>query len=194
MVSSSTINQKDNYLKLDARIVSYLFFLFVARFGFGQQIVESLPWEVTRKLAWADFKGKVPPDAESAATTASGISYEYSAHLIHHEVELDFKVTAFFYPNKSWYRPDICDEHILKHEQVHFDIAEVFARRMRMKLRNTSFTENVKAEVKKIYVEVLQELEALQDKYDWETNFSRNREAQERWNVRIADALERLPQ
>lgn len=156
--------------------------------------MESIPWDASRKLTWEDFKGSVPAGSVPAATTASGISYQYSANLIHHEVQLDFEVSAFFYPNESWYKPTICDTHILQHEQLHFDISELFARRMRMKLRNTSFTENVKAEIRKIYQETLKELEALQDEYDWETNFSRNPEAQERWNARIKDALERLPQ
>lgn len=153
-----------------------------------------MEWDASRKLTWSDFKGPVPPDAVPAATTASGISYEYSANLIHHEVKLDFKVTAFFYPNESWYKPEVCDAHILQHEQLHFDISEVFARRMRIKLRNTSFTENVKSEIRKIYRETLKELEDLQDKYDWETNFSRNPEAQARWNAQIKEALERLPE
>ena len=175
-------------------MIIFLFFLTAGSFVFGQEIVESIPWEATRKLSWDDFKGSVPPDAEPTATTASGISYEYSANLIHYEVKLDFKVTAYFYPNESWYKPNICDAHILQHEQLHFDISEVFARRMRIKLRNTSFTENVKSEIRAIYKETLKELEELQDKYDWETNFSRNPEAQERWNAQIKEALERLPQ
>lgn len=151
-------------------------------------------WKADRKLTWNDFKGPIPPDASPAATTASGISYEYSANLIHHEVKLDFEVTAFFYPNESWYKPTICDAHILQHEQLHFDISELFARRMRMKLQQTSFTENVKAEIRKIYRQTLKELEDLQDKYDWETNFSRNPGAQERWNQRIKEALDAYPQ
>lgn len=160
----------------------------------SQDLVESIAWSESRPLTWNDFNGPVPPNADSAATTASGISYSYSANLMHHEVELDFEVTAFFYPNESWYRPEVCDDHVLQHEQLHFNISEMFARRMRMKLRSTSFTENVKAEIAKIYRETLKELETLQDKYDWETNFSRNKEAQARWNEQISDALQRLPQ
>lgn len=178
---------------MDSRLTILLFILSAGSFGFGQEIVESMPWDASKKLTWADFKGPIPFGAVAAATTASGISYEYSANLIHHEVKLDFTVTAFFYPNESWYKPKVCDEHILQHEQLHFDISEVFARRMRMKLRNTSFTENVKSEIRKIYKEILQELDELQDKYDWETNFSRNKEAQARWNAQIKEALERLP-
>lgn len=179
---------------MGSRLTVLFFFLLAGNLGFGQDIAESMPWEASRKLTWEDFKGSVPPNTEPAATTASGISYEYSANLIHHEVKLDFEVTAFFYPQESWYKPDVCDAHILQHEQLHFDISEVFARRMRMKLRNTSFTENVKSEIRAIYRQTLKELEELQEKYDWETNFSRNPEAQERWNAQIKEALDRLPE
>ena len=179
---------------MDSRLIILLFVLFVNSLLCGQEITESIAWDSSKKLTWDDFKGAVPMDAVPAATTASGISYEYSANLIHHEVTLDFKVTAYFYPNESWYKPTICDANILQHEQLHFDISEMFARRMRIKLRNTSFTENVKAEIREIYRETLKELEAFQDKYDWETNFSRNPEGQAQWNAQIKKALEALPQ
>lgn len=141
------------------------------------------------KLTWADFKGKIPPAAVPAATTASGISYRYSANLIHHEVDLDFEVTAFFYPNESWYKPEICDDLILSHEQLHFDIAELFARKMRRELERTSFSDNVKSEIRRIYKDILKELQDYQERYDWETNFSRNKEKQLEWNERVGNAL-----
>lgn len=157
--------------------------------GFAQEIEEGIPWNGNIRLTWADFKGEVPPGEESAATTASGISYTYSANLLHHEVNLDFEVNAYFYPNESWYRPELCNENTLAHEQLHFDITEVFARKMREKLRRTSFSDDVKAEVRKIYSDILRELQTYQERYDWETNFSRNREKQLEWNQKIAEAL-----
>lgn len=158
----------------------------------AQEIEDSMAWDAGRKLSWEDFQGPVPPDAVPAATTASGISYTYTANLIHHEVQLDFEVTAFFYPGESWYRPEICDAHVLQHEQLHFDISELFARKMRLRLERTAFTENVKSEVRAIYREILKELSEFQDRYDWETNFSRNKEAQNLWNQRIAEALSQI--
>ncbi len=155
----------------------------------GQEIEESYLWDADRKLTWADFKGKIPPAADPAATTASGISYKYSANLIHHEVHLDFEVSAFFYPNESWYKPEVCDDLVLSHEQLHFDITELFARKMREKLARTSFSDNVKAEIREIYKKTLEELKKYQELYDWETNFSRNREKQLEWNKKIAEAL-----
>jgi len=167
-----------------------VWFTIMGSLGYSQEIIETIPWQQGQKLKWSDFRGKVPPDAVPAATTASGISYKYSANLLHHEVELDFEVNAYFYPEESWYKPAVCDTFILGHEQLHFDISELFARKMRGRLRNTTFSENVKQEVRDIYQETLKELEAMQDRYDWETNFSRNREAQLRWNARIKEALQ----
>ncbi len=176
---------------MDTRIgivCSILFFL-GCHSGFSQELEETIPWESGKRLVWSDFKGPIPPDASAAATTASGISYSYSANLWHHEVNLDFEVKTFFYPNESWYKPYLCDDVVLSHEQLHFDIAELFARKMRLKLERTSFTKNVKQEIKKIYQETLKELSDFQELYDWETNFSRNREGQAKWNARIAEAL-----
>ncbi|MEQ5790516.1 DUF922 domain-containing protein [Muricauda sp. NFXS6] len=163
--------------------------LLLGFFGLAQEIEEGVPWNENIRLTWAKFKGKVPPTEESAASTASGISYSYSANLLHHEVKLDFEVNAYFYPNESWYRPKLCNENTLAHEQLHFDITEVFARKMRDKLRRTSFSDDVKAEVRKIYADILKELQTYQERYDWETNFSRNREKQLEWNQKIAEAL-----
>lgn len=164
--------------------------VFLGFLGFGQEIEEGVLWNPNIRLTWADFKGKVPPAAVPAATTASGISYTYSANLLHHEVHLDYEVNAYFYPNESWYKPEVCDENTLSHEQLHFDISELFARKMRNRLERTSFSDDVKAEIRKIYKEILEELKDFQDQYDWETNFSRNREKQLEWNQKIAQALQ----
>lgn len=60
---------------------------------------------------------------------------------------------------------------------------------MRKKLAETTFTKNVKAEVREIYRETLKALTAFQNKYDHQTNFSRNVEQQLIWNRKIAEAL-----
>ncbi|MEM7485436.1 MAG: DUF922 domain-containing protein [Bacteroidota bacterium] len=173
------------------KVISIVFFLAFGFLANSQELEESVLWDSNKRLTWADFKGKIPPAAVPAATTASGISYKYSANLIHHEVELDFEVNAYFYPNESWYKPEVCDDIILSHEQLHFDISELFARKMRDKLQRTSFSDNVKAEIRRIYKEILKELKDFQELYDWETNFSRNTKKQLEWNNKIAKALDR---
>ncbi len=174
---------------MDKRIIISIVFTLFGLISFSQEIEESYVWDSKTKLTWNDFKGVIPPDSAPAATTASGISYKYSANLLHHEVQLDFEVTAFFYPNESWYKPSVCNDLILSHEQLHFDISELFARKMRKRLNETSFSDNVKSEIRAIYKETLKELSDFQDRYDWETSFSRNREQQLRWNAQITEAL-----
>lgn len=160
---------------------------------FAQEPDAVITWDSNRPLTWNDFKGPIPPDDVAAATTASGITYRYSANLMHHEVALSFEVEAHFYPDQSWYKPTLCDDHVLGHEQLHFDITELFARKMKRKLQQTTFSDNVKSEIQKIYREIIRELKDWQEQYDWETNFSREKEAQRLWNQKIKALLQQFP-
>ena len=82
---------------------------------------------------------------------------------------------------------------MLSHEQLHFDISELFARRLRTRLRETRFSGRVKAEVRKIFEQVNRELSGFQDRYDRETDFSRNPEAQQAWNRAMSKLLSENP-
>ncbi len=161
--------------------------LFSSLLSFAQQ--EEVLWSADVQLKWADFKGQPDRTSPVAAVTASGISYEFSSLERNGHYEVDYTVSTFFYPEQSWYKPEVCDALILSHEQLHFDISELFARKMRKRMAETQFTKNVKAEVKAIYRDVLKELARFQKRYDQETNFSRNREAQIKWNQEVKEAL-----
>lgn len=163
----------------------FLFFCHAA----NSQELEVLEWNAKRKLTWADFKGQPMVKQSVAALTASGISYQFSTDWKGGELEVDFVVTTYFYPERSWYRPELCDDVILSHEQLHFDISELFTRKMRERLAKANFSKNVKAEVNKIYVQVIKELNQFQNQYDKETNFSRNREQQLLWNQKVTKLL-----
>ena len=149
----------------------------------------AIPWDASRKLRWEDFKGKPFKTAWAAATTASGISYSYTGQERAEGYELQFEVGAYFYPEKSWYQPKLCDEAILRHEQLHFDISELYARKFRNELKKAHFTKNVKAEVRAIYNAILDELHKLQSQYDYETNYSRDPGNQLAWEKKLAKAL-----
>ncbi len=147
---------------------------------------ESLKWTSERKLGWVNFKGKPEERQSVAALTASGISYQFSTKMQEEgEMRIDFKVESYFYPNKSWVQPALADSTILGHEQLHFDISEVFARKMGKRLEVAHFSENVRNEVKAIYASIIKELNAFQNRYDNETNFSRNKEQQLFWERKI---------
>ncbi len=150
---------------------------------------EALLWSPDNRLSWADFRAIPPVTGNIAATTASGISYYFSSMEVNGEMEVDFTVRTYFYPDKSWYKPEICNTVILSHEQLHFDISELFARKMRAELAKTRFTKNIKAEVKAIYRKINSELADFQSRYDSETDYSRNVAQQQAWNAAIKEAL-----
>lgn len=170
------------------KIVLFTFIVFLSGFAFAQD-EEVISWSADRKLQWSDFKGSFFKTHWAAATTASSISYEFSTFEKNGQLYLDFKVGCEFYPNKSWYRSELCDSLILSHEQLHFDIAELHARKMRKRLAESQFTKNIKDEVKTIYKAIVKELYLFQNKYDHETNFSRDLGKQLIWNKMIAEAL-----
>src|SRR5690349_19213237 len=81
-----------------------------------------IDWSASRKLTWADFKGKPDPASTNAALTHSSItlSSEYS------NKQIKYMVSCKFNKLLSWGR--VKNDYILKHEQGHFDIAEAHAR------------------------------------------------------------------
>ena len=160
----------------------------------AQQEEEGIPWRADWRLRWEDFQGEVPEGASAAATTASGISYSYQAEWEGRgSVQVNFVVEAHFYPQESWYKPEVCNDHILGHEQLHFDIAEIFARKLRQRLESQTYSRNIKTEVRRIYQQTVRELSKFQSQYDQETDYSRNRENQLLWNELIGKMLNNIP-
>ena len=170
------------------RYILYFICTFSVGLVFSQE-EEIITWSSERKLAWTDFKGKPFTTAWAAATTASGISYEFSTSGTIAAPQLTISVVTYFYPQKSWYRPELCDSIILGHEQLHFDISELYARKLQERLAETKFTENIKSEIKAIATQINRELGQFQNRYDHETNFSRDLQKQRFWNKMIAEAL-----
>ena len=97
--------------------------------------LEQIPWSSDYKLKWSDFKG-VKDSLESRyddkyAACASEIlaTPEYDSGT------LVYRVTNNFHPNSAWVIDSITMGAIgLEHEQIHFDIAEVYTRLIRSRI------------------------------------------------------------
>ncbi|MDO6473399.1 DUF922 domain-containing protein [Maribacter sp. 1_MG-2023] len=169
-----------------AHLILFLFALLTISNVQSQEVVS---WEPNFRFTWSDFKGAAPITSRAAATTASGITYRFSTFYENNELQVDYKVFAYFYPTKSWYKPKLCNDDTLLHEQLHFDITELYARKLRKQLAGTKFTKNVKEEIRNIYKATIRQLNDFQNKYDSETNYSRNLPVQERWVKEIEHVL-----
>jgi len=168
---------------------SYLpvFFLAVSTsFLFAQSKDEELlDWSATRKLTWEDYKSKPNPysDAAASTTTYLGISYNISSR------SFSYKIESRFSKSRSWGLHKT--SYILSHEQGHFDIAEIFARKLHKKMSEYKFNRKTyQKDLNKIYEEVTKEKTEMQNNYDIETDHSIRKKVQAEWLKKIASMLE----
>lgn len=156
---------------------------------------ETMTWNETRKLTWADFKANPNPNSDAVALTASGITFGYSVKTSGKRI-IDFttSVEAHFYPNKSWYVEEQADKHILGHEQLHFDITELYVRKFRQQLERLVVNQNIKEQMSQIHVAINEALDETQKSYDTQSQHSINVEAQKYWKTFIEEELQKLTQ
>ncbi|HWR33133.1 MAG TPA: DUF922 domain-containing protein [Chitinophagaceae bacterium] len=148
---------------------------------------ELLEWSASKRFTWNDYKSSPDPSSDAAASTTTYLSIEYNIT----STSFGYKIKSRFSKTRSWglHKTD----YILAHEQGHFDIAEIFARKLNKRMSEYIFDwKNYKQDLKKIYQDVMDEKEEIQNKYDEETNHSINKEKQEEWLKKIDKMLEEL--
>ncbi len=147
---------------------------------------EKIEWSQNNKLTWADFKGKPEEAAFFVASTNSGLHFSYTYNTNNNKITAASSVSCIFFPDKSWYKPGKVNDKILEHEQTHFDISELFARKLRKKLANFRFTKNIKTEMEKLYKGNEIERQAMQAKFDKESDHSKIAKSEKQWETFVA--------
>lgn len=137
------------------------------------------------KLAWSDFRGKPDMDSSFHASVNTGITYQWSYGKDKGEIELNYQVDSFCYPSLSWVKRGQMSLALLSHEQLHFDISELHARIMRKRLKEYSAGKNIRRDLNKMYKLVERMRINMQERYDEETDHSRNKEAQKKWERKV---------
>lgn len=151
---------------------------------------EPIPWSATRRLTAADFLGR--PNSALAASTASDIKATVGC--------LDFvfngSAQATFDPNNSWIRdPRHVTEALLRHEQLHFDITEIYARKMRQKMvafKQTADCGKLQPAFNNLTKPVYAEWSREEARYDQQTNHGLNAAQQAAWEQQVQLKLEQL--
>lgn len=177
----------------------YFYFAFIGIIT-GQEIDPHnrdtvISWKSSIHLTWNDFQGETEPIDYAEAMTG------YKIDIIPENVMVDeqdriqgyekLSVEARFYKNYSW--TSTGSQTLLKHEQLHFDIAELYARKIR---RNFEAHKVIKEARFSIYWENYSSLwnacRQYQIKYDLETNHGAELEINKIWEQRIEQELEEL--
>lgn len=169
-------------------MIVQLFTLLLVAAGL-QQTNNLIDWNASRRLTWEDFKGPVDAESKNAALTSSSINIEFG----YDESGLEYSIKCSFNKQKSWVR--IKNDEVLAHEQGHFDLAELHARKLHKAMKGYKFNaRTVSNDVNKIYDSLMNAHHAAQNVYDNETDYSRNKPKQEEWQKKIADELKGLQQ
>jgi hypothetical protein len=148
---------------------------------------DSIPWKSGYKLKWQDFRGVPGRGSDRVAITVSNIGYS----LGYNSKSFTVKVKCVFEKRKSW--TTTLDSLVLIHEQGHFDISEIFARKLRKAFKEYKFNaKTVQADLKEIFTRINSERRLYNELYDIETNSSQNNTMQLKWNKKIADELNEL--
>ncbi len=146
---------------------------------------DTINWRSSYKLKWEDFKGKPDTTSDLAAITASTITWKIFPK------GSTFIIKVYCYFTRSWSWMLFKNAQILlKHEQGHFDIAELCARKFRLALKTARLQNS--NEIYTIYAKIQAEKKKLNSLYDEETDFSNNVEKQLYWSKKILSEINKL--
>jgi len=151
-----------------------------------------IEWSATRPLTLADFLAHAPAGEPLAALSSTDIRAGAACR----DYVFSGTVKSTFDPNTSWLRDaKKATPALLRHEQLHFDLTEVYARLLRQKL--VAFQAKANCEklqpafdnlTKPLYTAWNRE----QNRYDQETNHGLNAVRQAYWEKQTQLRLEQL--
>jgi len=150
-------------------------------------------WSARRPLAWSDFQGSPPSEGSEGAKTSYTL---YSAWKCRGDL-FEFRVIAGFRSRQSWVKAIVLNDStqrrtILRHEQTHFDLAEVHARRLRRAFRDLAHPcAKTDEELNALAQRLAQEEKAEQRRYDAETNHGLLADHQAAWSRDVVRRLVR---
>ena len=143
-----------------------------------------IPWKYRRQLSWVDFKSDPKKDGDAVASTSTSLGLSYQVR----DGKLTFHITCDFSKEKSW--GSLKTDYILAHEQAHFDITEIHARKLYEALYQYEYKPaTLKSDIADIYNRIVKEKEDMQEAYDGETDHSRRKSRQTEWLQQIDQML-----
>jgi hypothetical protein len=148
-------------------------------------------WSAARRLVWSDFQGAPPAGGAEGARTAYTLYYAWKCR----GQAFKFRVIAGFRPRQAWVKAAVLNDaaqsrSVLGHEQTHFDLVEVNARRMRRDFAELSGAcGKTDGELTAIAQRLVREEKAEQRRYDDETDHGLLPEQQAAWTADVSRRL-----
>jgi len=157
---------------------------------------ETINWQHNLKLRRSDFKASKKWVLDNSVAS-SYCGFGYSITDVNGDISGNIYVR--FNSDKSWFNSEITDpekvEYILKHEQLHFDICELFGRKMYKEvLKLISLNKLNQRTIERIQSKLENQYSDYQKKYDKETNHSIIISKQKKWQEKIRKELSQMKQ
>jgi hypothetical protein len=148
-----------------------------------------LLWQEGKPLTWDDFMGK-PEKRFAAAST----HYDIIKKIVRDDKKVTVMIEAVFLRNSSWKKLSWINDEVLAHEQKHFDVVELYSRKLRKLIAEAGYRDysDLQAKVDGFYGRIDKEMDKYQDQYDEETDGSMNGDKQREWNKKIVMELESM--
>jgi len=168
------------------------------------QSTQLIPWDAERLIHWGDFQGAPPPNASQLSEAAAiHMTVKWHAQYAVRSERTegyswigtvgDVLISNSMNPRFSWVISSKATAAILRHEQHHFDLNEVYARRLgetlaAVQVRGASAESTMSQldeRIQQTADDILDRLSMIQDRYDTETSHGTNDAAQAQWEADI---------
>lgn len=151
---------------------------------------QRIEWQGSDQLEWTDFRAEPPLSLQNiAAVTTSLIQYRYMCT----GENLRFSCKAIFLQDESWVREDSKTRNYLRHEQGHFNITEVFTRKLQATIDKRVYKCEEEAMLEADIEAVLEKWRDLETRYDKSTKYSLDEKMQKQWVKYIKELLASPP-
>jgi hypothetical protein len=155
---------------------------------------DSICWNESVKLKWSDFKGK-PRNVKATYADMKASAFTYTnitaSGIIKDDLP-EFKILCRFVKSQSWVA-DSTQVGIQQHEQLHFDIAELYARKIRKGIGDLKKKKEKDINVySKLIDKHLNELQEKNQDFDSKTAHGTIREKEKAWEKDIAKEMDGL--
>lgn len=169
-------------------------FVFILLAFLTQSFVENnedkyLFWKPETRLRWPDFRGHMKAEDEDAAS-ASYIGFMHRISKCAQGDSLVLDTRAFFNKSNSWVKIPAVNPSLLLHEQLHFDLAELYSRRFRQAILAVKANErDFIATADSLFRYYAAKSDTIHFNYDIETNHGLNEASQRKWDRIVRNAL-----
>lgn len=149
----------------------------------------SIKYSLDRRLTWDDFSGEPDHmDSTKAAQISTTIKLQ-SSKVNFWTGKVEFTGSAIMYKHKSWVKEEFKNEYVLAHEQIHFDIAFIIAKKMEADINSLNVNIMNKGLIDAVYKNWHSIFILNEETYDLMTDGGNDLQMQKYWHQKMEGAL-----